>query len=181
MVLPAGTTFSIRSSLLSNSSGALSLLVTTSTNGSPAFTLTSSGENLLFSIVIGISFGSAARAAVIASTVSRIARIAVVSRRVIARLRVGCAVRDLGIPNVCGPVNLPFGGKAPCVMEPQPVAAGPGLYTSARGPGGLRLRLAGRRDRAGPAGDARRRAAAGDRARGRRSRRPERRRPALAA
>jgi hypothetical protein len=54
-VLPGGTTFSIRSSLLSNSSGVLSLFVTTMTNGAPAFTLISSGAKRLFSMVTGTS------------------------------------------------------------------------------------------------------------------------------
>src|SRR2546428_8632219 len=167
MVLPAGTTFSIRRSLLSNSSGALSLLVTTSTNGSPALTLISSGEKRLFSIVIGISLGSAARTAVAVITAARIMKIAAVTRRVIEATFVGeCAVRELGIPKTRWPVNLLIERKAPCVIPRRPLRPRARLYTTARGPGGLRLRPPGRRHRPGADGEPRRRAPAGDRPRG---------------
>src|SRR5262245_17659938 len=58
-VLPPAITFSIFRSLLSNSSADLSLLVMTSTNGAPAFTLISAGSKRFFSMVSGISGSSA--------------------------------------------------------------------------------------------------------------------------
>src|SRR5437763_16506891 len=64
-VLPAGTTFSMRRSLFSTSIAFFgSLLVTTSTKGCPALTLTSAGSNFWLAAVSGTSAGlSAARAA----------------------------------------------------------------------------------------------------------------------
>src|SRR5262245_44497430 len=80
-VLPAEMTFSMRRSLLSNSSAFLSLLVITRTNPSPALTLISSGWNRLLSIVSGMSGGSAATARVGTSITDAISTAASIARR----------------------------------------------------------------------------------------------------
>src|SRR5207247_25858 len=58
-VFPPGITFSILSSLLSNSSGPGSLLVTTRTKAAPALTRPSSGWTRFCSITIGTAGGEA--------------------------------------------------------------------------------------------------------------------------
>src|SRR5215510_6125865 len=85
-VLPAGTTFSVRRSLLSNSAALSPLLVMTRTKGALAFTLISSGANLPFSIRTAISGGSAANAPPVA-TAHAIATSTSRSRRLIASPR----------------------------------------------------------------------------------------------
>jgi len=85
-VLPAGTTFSTRRSLLSNSAALAPLFVTTSTNGVLAFTLTSLGWNWSLSIVRAISGGASAATAVpaTAATLTRSPAI-----RSVSALRIG--------------------------------------------------------------------------------------------
>src|SRR6266566_382823 len=70
--LPAGITFSMRRSWLSNSSAVASLLVMTRTNDVPAVTVIASGVKRWFSMVSAISGGSADRAGVPQATTERI-------------------------------------------------------------------------------------------------------------
>src|SRR5712692_221751 len=105
MVLPAGITFSMRRSWLSNSSGPLSLLVMTSTNGAPALTLISSGWKRLFSMVSAISPGASAVLTALGVR-ARPAVSAAASRAAEGLTRLSSPfVRALGVPNFRKLVN----------------------------------------------------------------------------
>src|SRR5436309_3975362 len=104
--LPAGITFSMRRSWLSNSSGVASLLVMTRTNDVPAVTVIASGVKRWFSMVSGISGGSADRAGVPPAMTERIraptstprrSMVAPLWRRSRDRMRVP---QGLGSPNI---------------------------------------------------------------------------------
>src|SRR5262245_203819 len=111
-VLPPGITFSMRSSLLSNSSGPASLLVTTRTKGAPDLTLISSGEKRLFSIVIGISRSAAPATPTAARPKSRVSNTGF-RTLVIGSLHPRGSAGYLGLPKSTRRVNLSPGGPGP--------------------------------------------------------------------